>query len=263
MKVFWQLVQISFRQQLTYRTAMIAGMATNLFFGILRVAVLAALYNGKEMVNGLSLQAAVTFAGLTQAMIMFVMLFGYFEIMQSVTSGAVAGDLIRPVDYFLLWLGKDVGRAIVNLVFRGVVFFIIFALFFDVLVPQTAGQWLAFAVSLAFSYLLSFSWRFLINLAAFWTPDALGIGRIMFLLTQFLSGFLMPLQLLPDWFGALCRLTPFPSIITTPAGIFLGTLQGPDLWLGLIQQAGWLAALLVIGQIVYRAGIRRLVVQGG
>lgn len=263
MKVFWQLIQISFRQQLTYRTAMIAGMATNIFFGILRVAVLAALYNGKEMVNGLSMQAAVTFAGLTQAMIMFVMLFGYFEIMQSVSSGAVAGDLIRPVDYFLLWLGKDIGRAIVNLVIRGIVFFIIFALFFDVLIPQTAGQWLAFAVALTFSYLLSFSWRFLINLVAFWTPDALGIGRIMFLFTQFLSGFLMPLQLLPDWFGALCRLTPFPSIITTPAGIFLGTLQGSDLWLGLIQQAGWLAALLVIGQIVYRAGIRRLVVQGG
>ncbi|TLN14562.1 ABC transporter permease, partial [bacterium] len=181
MKIFWQLVRISFRQQLTYRTAMWAGLATNLFFGMLRVAVLVALYNGQESVNGLSAQAAVTFAGLTQAMIMFLSLFGYFEIMESVSSGAVAGDLIRPVNYYQLWLGKDLGRSIVNLVVRGILFFAIFALFFRILTPQSAGQWLAFFLSLGLSYLLSFSWRFLINMTAFWTPDALGIGRILFL----------------------------------------------------------------------------------
>lgn len=263
MKVFWRLVRISFRQQLTYRTAMWAGLATNLFFGVLRVAVLVALYNGQDRVNGLSVQAAVTFAGLTQAMIMFLMLFGYFELMQSVANGAVAGDLIRPVDYYLLWLGKDLGRAIVNLFMRGILFIAIFALFFRILVPQTAGQWLAFALSIALSYLLSFSWRFLVNLTAFWTPDAIGIGRILFLITQFLSGFLMPLQLLPDWFSAWCWLTPFPSIVATPVNIFLGIVQGSDLWLGLLQQAGWLGVLVLAGQITYRAGIRRLVVQGG
>lgn len=242
---------------------MLAGMATNLFFGILRVAVLVAIYNGQESVNGLSIQAAVTFAGLTQAMIMFMMLFGYFEIMQSVTSGAVAGDLLRPVDYFLLWLGKDFGRAIVNLVIRGLFFFVIFGLFYDLLVPQSPGQWLAFTGSLLLSYLLSFSWRFLINLTAFWTPDALGIGRILFLFTQFFSGFLMPLQLLPDWFAAFCKLTPFPSIITTPAGIYMGTIQGSEIYLELIRQLAWLGVLLLVGQFVYRAGIRKLVVQGG
>ncbi len=263
MKIFWRLVRISFRQQLTYRTAMWAGLATNLFFGMLRVAVLLALYNGQESVNGLSAQAAVTFAGLTQAMIMFLSLFGYFEIMQSVSSGAVAGDLIRPVNYFQLWLGKDLGRSLVNLVIRGILFFAIFALFFRILTPQSAGQWLAFVLSLGLSYLLSFSWRFLINLTAFWTPDALGIGRIMFLLTQFLSGFLMPLQLLPDWFSQLCRLTPFPSIVNTPVSIFLGTIQGNVLWLELLRQGAWLGVLVLAGQWIYRAGIRRLVLQGG
>lgn len=263
MKIFWQLVRISFRQQLTYRTAMWAGLATNLFFGMLRVAVLVALYNGQESVNGLSAQAAVTFAGLTQAMIMFLSLFGYFEIMESVSSGAVAGDLIRPVNYYQLWLGKDLGRSIVNLVVRGILFFAIFALFFRILTPQSAGQWLAFFLSLGLSYLLSFSWRFLINMTAFWTPDALGIGRILFLLTQFLSGFLMPLQLLPDWFSQLCRLTPFPSIVNTPVSIFLGTVHGNILWLELLRQCAWLGVLVLAGQWIYRAGIRRLVLQGG
>ncbi len=263
MKVFGRLIQISFRQQMTYRTAMLAGLVTNLFFGMLRVAVMVALYNGQESVNGLSMQAAITFAGLTQAMIMFLMLFGYYEIIQSVSNGSIAGDLLRPINYFLLWLGKDLGRAIVNLLIRGVLFFAIFTLFFHIIVPNGLGQWLAFGLSLALSYLLSFSWRFLVNLAAFWTPDAIGIGRILFLLTQFLSGFLFPLQLLPDWFSAGCKLTPFPSIVNTPVGIYLGTIQGNSIALELFRQALWLGMLVLAGQLVYRAGLRRLVVQGG
>ncbi len=263
MKVFGQLVQISFRQQLTYRTAMLAGLATNLFFGVLRVAVMVALYQGQDTVNGLSREGAVTFAGLTQAMIMFLMLFGYFEIIQSVASGAIAGDLLRPINYFLLWLGKDLGRAIVNLLVRGVLFFLIFSLFYRMVTPRGLEQWLTFGLSLVLSYLLSFSWRFLVNLAAFWTPDAIGIGRILFLLTQFLSGFLFPLQLLPDWFSAVCKLTPFPSIVNTPVNLYLGTIQGSDVGLELLRQVVWLGVLVAAGQIVYRAGIRKLVVQGG
>lgn len=263
MKVFWRLVRVSFRQQMTYRMAMLAGLVTNLFFGILRVAVLKALYNGKQMVNGLSMQGAVTFAGLSQSMIMFLMLFGFFEIMQSVSSGAVAGDLLRPMSYYLLWLGKDLGRSLVNLVMRGILTFVIFSLFFDVILPRSVGQWLAFGLSLALSYLLSFSWRFLVNLVAFWTPDALGIGRLLFLISQFLSGFIMPLPLMPDWFNALCRLTPFPLMVTTPANIFLGMSQGSALGMELLRQAAWVGVLVVVGSIVYRAGIRRLVVQGG
>ncbi|GAP14303.1 ABC-type uncharacterized transport system, permease component [Longilinea arvoryzae] len=263
MKVFGRLVQISFRQQLTYRTAMLAGLATNLFFGMLRVAVMVALYNGQKSVNGLSMEGAITFAGLTQAMIMFLMLFGYTEIILSVTTGAVAGDLLRPIDYFVLWLGKDLGRALVNLLVRGIFFFALFALFFHIILPQGFIQWLAFGLSLVLSYLLSFSWRFLVNLASFWTPDAIGISRILFLLTQFLSGFLFPLQLLPDWFSAMCKMTPFPSIVNTPVGIFLGTIQGGSIGLELLRQAIWLGGLVLAGQLIYRAGIRKLVVQGG
>ncbi len=40
-RLFWALVQRSFARQLSYRSATLAGLATNLFFGFLRVAVMA------------------------------------------------------------------------------------------------------------------------------------------------------------------------------------------------------------------------------
>ena len=47
-------------------------------------------------------------------------------------------------------------------------------------------------------------------------PDARGFGRMIFALSQALSGFLMPMALLPDWLQTICYLTPFPMLITTP-----------------------------------------------
>ena len=117
--------------------------------------------------------------------------------------------------------------------------------------------------ALTLSMLVSFSYRFLINLAAFWTPDARGVGRFAFTIMWFLSGFLMPLRFFPDWFVRLCHLTPFPSMVNTVVEVYLGVLTGPELVQALGAQLLWIVLLSVTCQFVLRAGVRRLVIQGG
>ena len=118
-------------------------------------------------------------------------------------------------------------------------------------------------LTLIMAGLVSFAWRFLVNLSAFWTPNALGIGRFAFGLSQFLSGFMLPLRFFPDWFNHLCALTPFPSMINTVVEVYLGVVKGPDMWLAILTQAGWFLGLALLAQLVMRLGIRTLVIQGG
>jgi hypothetical protein len=66
MRLIWEVAKLSFQRQLAYRSAHLAGLITNLFFGLLRAAVLIALYGAREEVSGLSLQMAITFTGLSQ-----------------------------------------------------------------------------------------------------------------------------------------------------------------------------------------------------
>lgn len=263
MRFFWQLVTLSFKQQLAYRMALWAGLVTNLFFGVLRAVLLIALYNGQTEVNGLTLASALNYVGLTQAMIAYLTLFGSFDLMNTIYSGAIGSDLLKPVPYFIYWMGRDLGRSLLNLLGRGVLFMLLFSLFYPVTVPSRPEQWLWLALSLLLAWLVSFSWRYLINLAAFWTPDARGILRIAFTFSQFLSGFIMPLRLLPDWFTALTQYTPFPSMVNTSVEVYLGTLQGEALWNAVWLQLVWFVVLAGLAQWVYRAGIRRLVIQGG
>jgi ABC-2 type transport system permease protein len=261
--VFLKILRLAIQQQLTYRAALLSGLVTNFFFALLRTAVLVALYGNRSEVNGLSLPGALAYVAISQGMIAFLLIFGSWDLMATVYNGSIGADLLKPLHLFTSWMARDLGRALVNLVARGILLVALFALFYPVQLPERLGQWLGFALAMSLGWLVSFSWRFLVNLAAFWSPDARGVGRVAFTLSQLLSGFLLPLRLYPDWFARLCRLTPFPALFNTSAEVFLGLVTGKELWLALLNQLAWFAGLTLLALWVYHSGVRRLVIQGG
>lgn len=262
MRLLWEIARLSFQRQMAYRAANLAGLLTNLFFGLLRASVLVALYGARQEVAGISLTAAVTYTGLTQGLIAVISLFSWYEIMNSVHSGAVASDLLKPLGLFSFWLARDVGRAAATLLMRGLTIIAAYALVTDMVWPAP-GQVPAVFVALVLGLLVSFNWRFLVNLAAFWTPNAIGVIRFAFILSWFLSGFFMPLRFFPAWFVRICYLTPFPHTVNTVVEVYLGLLSGSALLRALLAQLIWACALAAAGQLVLRAGVRRLVIQGG
>lgn len=265
MKLFCKLVWTSLKQQITYRAAIAAGLATNLFFGFLRAAVLISLFAGShtQKMGGMDQADAVNFVAISQGVITFLVIFGNYDLMRSVYSGEVGSDLLKPLSLFTYWLGRDLGKALVNLALRGVLYMLLFSLFYQVRLPQGVEQWLSFIIALGLAWLVSFAWRFLVNLASFWTPEAIGIGRAAFAFSQLFSGFFMPLNLLPEWFGKLAAYTPFPSILNTPMQVYLGKLGGADLPGAFAAQLLWFLGLFGLCLLALRAGVRRLVVQGG
>lgn len=264
MRLFWELCKLSFQRQLAYRISNLAGLATNLFFGLLRAAILIALYQQREEVAGISLRDAVTFTALTQALIAYLQLFGINNnLMNSVHSGEVAADLLKPMNFYLFWFAKDYGGSVVSLFIRGVPIMAAYALFFPITYPIGISQWAGFIVALTLGWIVYFSFRFNVSLTAFWVTNADGISRLAYTISWFLCGFLMPLRFYPDWFVRLCAMTPFPSVVTTPVEIYLGVLTGTKMVQAILVQCLWGLALYLIGQMMLRAGVRRLVIQGG
>ena len=136
MRLFWELCKLSFQRQLAYRTSNFAGLLTNLFFGVLRAAILMAIYGQQKEVSGITLEGAITFTGLTQAIIAYLYLFGVNSaIMNSVYSSEVANDLLKPLNYYAFWLAKDFGGSVVNLLLRGGAIMAAYAAVFPITYP--------------------------------------------------------------------------------------------------------------------------------
>jgi ABC-2 type transport system permease protein len=262
-RLFWEITKLSIRRHLSYRAATVAGLVTNIFFGLLRASVLSALYGSREVVEGLSIQDVITYTGLTQAVIIYLSIFGSYDLMRAVYQGEIAADLLKPVSLFTFWLAQDLGRAVVGFFLRGLTIMVIYALVFDITYPTSLLQWLTLFVSLILSWLISFAYRFLVNLSAFWSPDARGIGRFAFIIVMFFSGFLMPLRFFPDWVQSLAYLTPFPHMLNTVVEVYLGVLTSTELVNALLAQIAWAVALIIVCQIVLRLGTKRLVILGG
>lgn len=263
MRLFWELCKLSFQRQLTYRAANLAGLATNIFFGLLRATVMVALFGAREQVEGITVRDAITYTGLTQAVIAYLSIFGWFDLMNSIYSGEVSSDLLKPMGYFRYWLARDLGRAAASLLLRGVTIMLIYAIFYRITLPSGIVQWLALLASSLLGLLVGFGWRFIVNLSAFWTPDARGVARFAFGIAWVLSGFFMPLRFYPEWFIRLCYLTPFPAMVNSTVEIYLGLLTGREIVLALATQLGWALLLALVAQLLLKIGMRHLVIQGG
>ena len=263
MRLYVELAKKSFQRQVAYRAATLAGFVTNLFFGNLRAAVMIAVYGASTRLGGYSLGDAITYTGITQAMIGLVALWGWYDLVRSIKTGEVASDLSRPFDYYGFWLAQDAGRGLYQLLARGVTMMIAYALVFGISLPATIGQWLLVLVSLAGAWLLSFAWRFLISASGFWATDAVGFIRMASFTVLFPSGFLAPVSFMPDWLQTLCRLTPFPGMIDTPVQVYLGMARDLDAVGLILAQAAWAAALVGAGRLALEAGRRKVTIQGG
>jgi ABC-2 type transport system permease protein len=259
----WELARRGYARWAAYPAASLAGAFTNVVFGFLRTYVLLALFAQRDHVNGYSVAAAITYVWLTQGMIMTTFIWGWNELAQRIRTGDIAIDLVRPVHPLRLGLDFDLGRAAYHALFRGVPPLVVGALFFRLVLPADPVTWLAFLVSLLLAVIVSFGFRLLYNIVAFWTLDNRGPAMIANLVGTLFSGFLIPVAFFPDWLSAIAHLTPFPAMLQIPVDIYVGVATGQALIVDLFVKLAWAIGLLVAARALFGLGVRRLEVQGG
>ena len=264
MRLYLEIAKKSFQRQVAYRAATVAGLITNMFFGMLRASMLIAVYQAQTtIVPNYSVRDAITYTGLTQAFIGALALWGWNDMITSIKSGEVATDLSRPFDYYNFWLAQDLGRSLFQLLTRGLSGLLIFIVLFGASYPTTLDQWVLLTISTLLALLLSFSWRFLASSIGFWTTDAVGWMRLASLGILLLTGFMIPIAFMPPWLQTLCYLTPFPGFLNTPVEIYLGRVHGLAALLLIGWQLFWLVILIGAGRLAASAGRRKLTIQGG
>lgn len=263
MRLYVEVARSSFRRYLAYRAATLAGLFTNSVFGVLLASVYVALYRDRAAgasVAGFTITELLTFVWISQALIAVVGLWGWWEIAQSIQSGDVVSDLMKPFNYYGYWVARDAGRAGAQLLMRGAPTLLIGALLYDIATPARAVDWLAFAASVVLAVGLSFALRFLLNISAFWLLDITGINSLSAAVINLFSGMLLPLAFFPGWLETTANLLPFRAMITSPIQAYLG--QGNPALI-LTGQAAWLVVLVGVGLGMLRVATRRVVVQGG
>lgn len=252
-----------FRRYATYRAATAAGVFTNTVFGVILVYTYLALWDEKPHLGGYDQAQAVTYVWLGQCLYATLAIQGggmEKDLMGRIRTGEIAVDLYRPIDLQLWWLANDLGRALFQMVGRGVIPFVFGALFFPMALPTEAGPWTAFVVALLLAAVVSFAIRYLIALSVFWIMDGMGVNQVLMITGIFFSGMVLPLNAFPGALGDIARVLPWAAQLQMPADVLMGETSP---WGAYAFQATWAVVLLAAGRLLQSVATRRVVVQGG
>ena len=89
---------------LQYRTAALAGIATQFSWGIMNIFVFIALYNTDASAFPMTMQATSTYIWLQQVFLpLFKFWFVEDEVFESISNGNLSYELCRPINLYNLW----------------------------------------------------------------------------------------------------------------------------------------------------------------
>ncbi|MDR6886593.1 ABC-2 type transport system permease protein [Variovorax sp. 3319] len=263
-----------FMQMLQYRTAALAGFATQCWWGGIKVMVFAAFYGGSAMAGAapsMSLAQAITYTWLAQGLLVLLPWLGDPEVAQAVRTGAVAYDRLRPVDAYALWFARSAGwiaarllpRVALMAVFAGGVLPLVGLGEWAWQLPPSAMAGMAFLVSVGLALLLSTAMVMLLNVAATAALNERGISAVATPVVIVFSGNLLPLALLPDAWQTGLLVQPLAGLFDIPARLYFGQLSGWHGLAGLALQCFWIVVLVAFGRLTMGRTMRSLQVQGG
>jgi ABC-2 type transport system permease protein len=263
-RVYWRLLAAGFRRQSAYRLAALGGLVANLTFGLLKVAVLFATVRaaGGEL-HGYDTASMSTYVWLSQGMLGSVNLNGRTDLALRVKDGQVAIDFLRPVDLQAATIATEAGMSLFALLPRGLPSVLLGAATVGILLPTSPVFYLLGAVSLLLGIVISAATVYLIAVAGFWLVETRGLQILYMLMSGFLGGLYVPIALFPSWLRIVAEATPFPSIMMYPIDVLSATGGAGHAAALVLVQLAWLAGMAGAGQLLTRAGRRRLEVQGG
>lgn len=261
---YYRLFVAGIRQQSTYRLAALGGLVANTTFGFLKVAMLFATVEaaGGEL-NGYDVGTMSAYIWLSQGMLGSINLHGRSDLAVRIKDGDVAIDFLRPLNVQAAAIIQEIGNSIWSLVPRGIPSVAIGALVVGMTMPTTPLPYVLGALSVLLGIALGAATVYLVATAGFWMVETRGVQILYMVLSGFLAGLFVPIDLFPDWLRIAAEATPFPSMMMYPIDVLSGRASGWES-VGLVAaQVGWLVLVCVAGHLLTRAGRHKLEVQGG
>lgn len=267
MKAYYSYFKLKFISGLQYRSAALAGIATQFFFGFVYIMVYVAFYESGSGNEPMELSQLITYVWLNQAFFALInQMYKDPELFKLIRSGNISYELSRPKNMYFLWYFKILGQRLANVALRFFPLFFVTCLLpepYRFSLPHDFSSFLLFVLSLVIGTFLVTAISTLYPILTLLTMNEKGIVNIVVVIADLLSGVGVPIVFFPDFLKKISSFLPFQYISDLPFRIYVGNISISDGIFGILIQAIWLLILILVGAILMKKNLRRVVVQGG
>ena len=268
--------------ELQYRSAALAGMSTQFFFGFIYIMLYLAFYNGAGSVEVseipiisilagpatmISLQSMVTYLWLFQAFYYMVIIRQMDnELLDMIKNGNIAYEMCKPMNVYFTWFMKIFSKKTIGTLLR---FWpiILIAFFlpepFRLRLPESSILFILFIVSLILALVIACILILFIHIITFYTLKDKGATSLVVTIGEIFTGGIVPIVFMPKALQVIAYLLPFRYVGDLPFRIYNGTLDISTSLINIGMQIIWIVLLGFISYKLMDRALKRVVVQGG
>ncbi|MDB4969855.1 MAG: hypothetical protein JWN44_5544 [Myxococcales bacterium] len=186
-----------------------------------------------------------------------------FEMVREIKEGTLALRLLRPIHPLVTYSAESLAalplRAIVSIPVAVVILLTAAG-------SEISRDWfniVGFFVSLAGAWLLNFAVSSIVGTLGLFIESSMQVWELWFGCFMLLSGYLIPLELLPHWLSQVARYSPFAYLQALPVETLTGIRDRHQVLMGLAAQLGWVLTAWVTLIVLWKRGLKRFAAYGG
>ncbi|GMK42239.1 ABC transporter permease [Paenibacillus sp. CCS19] len=257
--LFYVLARKTYARNLQYRGAHLINTIASSLFGFIYISIWAAIASDQPL-GEYGRAGIISYVAFNQCSLwVAAFLTNGLGIEQSVRTGGIALELMRPTHLFYQLMCKEWGQIAYQFIYKFLPIYALYAVVIPIYMPHKLVTWLATAAALLLAGYISICINYIIGAAALWTTESRWLYWVNHAFSTLLSGFLIPLEWLPQPLAFIARWSFYPSMNYIPTRIYLG-MSSPSLLVGSVAWAVLLTVLCLGLTSIMR---RKVEVQGG
>lgn len=255
---WWQTIKIAWSNYLTYRfNFFLQIIGPSLVFFFIKYNLWSSIFsssNGTQdvIIQGYSFEAMISYHAWSLVIALLAQGHSAHNLSEDIRLGRISTYLIYPFNFwefhtasFLAFQGLQTLIAIVT-----ISIIMAFGIFEAVsLQAILLGFFICFYISV-FWFIL----QFFTGILGFWLEETWILRVTLQMITLFLSGAIIPLELYPERFVTILNYTPFPYLTYYPIKIFSGEFE--HIWTCLIILGFWGAVICLVNNLIWKKGVR-------
>ncbi len=262
-RVYREFARVGFVNTLAYRLRYYTGIATYFIYVSVYYFIWKAIYTQSPDIEGFDFHQMLTYVALGWILRSFYYNNIDQDLAQQVMEGKLAMDLIKPVNVQMMYVAQAQGESLFRIAMLTAPTAVILMLVYPVRRPASTVHFLAFLASAVLSFFLVAGINFAVGTFAIRLKSILGLLRAKYFLLELFSGLLLPISFFPEAFQKVLQFLPFQYISYVPLLLYLGKISGAGILRALGLQLFWVAAMLAVGDALWRWSSRKITIQGG
>lgn len=264
---YFNLFRVALVERMTYRGDFLLGTVLRFLPVLTTILLWEAVYAGSSRteLGGFTRRQMIAYLLLIHISRMFSSMPGLASgISRDIRDGSLKKYLLQPLDmigYLISYRAAHKSAYIATSALPYAGLFVICSGYFDGF--PGPGTLAVYLVSLVLGFIIGFFFEACLGMMGFWLLEVTSLLWVVTTLNYFISGQMVPLDLLPSGWAALLKALPFQYLAYFPAVIFLGKVEGEELARGLLLQVMWAIVFLVLTRWLYARGLRRYSAYGG